>query len=312
MRAFVFPGQGTQFVGMGLAECTRSPEIKKIFDQANCILGRDITQVMFEGPEEELTKTINAQLAVFLLSYVLYQRLFEPEPFCVAGHSLGEYTALAVSGALSFDKALLLINERSKAMQLSCEVNQGEMAAIVGLSLDTVEKICKEVSLTDLIEISAYNGPDNFTVSGTAHAVREVIILARAEGVKIAKKLDVSGPFHSQMMLPAGWGFQNAVKNIGIQDAQVPVYVNCTGEKVTKGRDFISCLNQQITSPVRWQQTIENMIADGVTEFVEVGPGNVLHRLIKKISREVVVSNINNMDDVISFNVWKVQNLIKP
>lgn len=288
MKAYVFPGQGAQFVGMGKDLYESSEEAKQLFEKANDILGFRITDLMFEGTDEDLKQTKVTQPAVFIHSVILAKTLgddFKPE--MVAGHSLGEFSALATSGALSFEDALTLVSKRALAMQKACEITPSTMAAILGLPDEKVEEIC--ASITDDIVVGAnYNSPGQVVISGTIPAVDRACELALAAGAKRALKLKVGGAFHSPLMEPARAELAEAIESTAFQKPSCPIYQNVNAQPETDPEVIKKNLVAQLTSPVRWTQTVQNMLADGATHFVELGPGNVLQGLIKKVSREVV------------------------
>lgn len=305
MRAFLFPGQGSQFVGMGRDAYLGNGNgiLRDIFNRANDVLKCDLTGVMFEGPEDELRQTRNAQPAIFLHSYALYQLLDEPRPSMAAGHSLGEYTALTVANALTFDDALRLVQIRAEAMQDAGSATAGTMAAIIGLEDEVVGEICRAVwEGVGVVQSANFNSPGQVVVSGTPEAVAEVMKRAKESGARMAKELNVSGAFHSPLMAPAGAKLAEALKSTPIRDADFPVYVNITGEPVTSAEQIRASLLEQLTAPVQWTRTIQRMAADGATEFIEVGPGTVLQGLVKRITPQGKGSGIGDLAAVETFN----------
>lgn len=289
MKAYVFPGQGAQFVGMGKDLYESNEEAKQMFEKANEILGFRITDLMFEGTDEDLKQTKVTQPAVFLHSVILSKTLgadFKPE--MVAGHSLGEFSALVASGALSFEDALVLVSKRAMAMQKACELVPSTMAAVLGLPDEKVEEIC--ASITDDIVVAAnYNSPGQVVISGTIPAVDRACELALAAGAKRALKLKVGGAFHSPLMEPARAELAEAIEATAFQKPACPIYQNVNAKPETDPATIKKNLVAQLTSPVRWTQIVTNMLADGADHFTEVGPGNVLQGLIKKVSKEVAL-----------------------
>lgn len=289
MKAYVFPGQGAQFVGMGKDLYDQSPLAKEYFEKANEILGYRITDIMFEGTPEDLKQTKVTQPAVFLHSVISALVLgddFKPE--MVAGHSLGEFSALVTAQALSFEDGLRLVYARAMAMQKACEIEPSTMAAVLGLSDDDVEEVCD--SITDLVVVPAnYNCPGQLVISGSIDGIDKACILLKEKGAKRALKLPVGGAFHSPLMKPAGEELQAAIDATDFTNPICPVYQNVNAYPQTEAEAIKQNLIDQLTSPVRWTQTIKNMITDGATEFIELGPGDVLKGLVKKINPEMIV-----------------------
>lgn len=289
MKAFVFPGQGAQFVGMGKDLYEQSAEAKEMFEKANEILGFRITDLMFEGTEEDLKQTKVTQPAVFLHSVILSKVIGEEfKPEMVAGHSLGELSALTAAGALSFEDGLKLVSARAKAMQKACEIKPSTMAAIIALSDEKVEEICEGVD--GVVVAANYNCPGQIVISGEIDAVNAACEGAKAAGAKRALPLKVGGAFHSPLMEPARQELAEAIAATEFHAPVCPVYQNVDAAPHTDPAEIKANLIAQLTAPVRWTQTVANMVADGATEFVELGPGKVLQGLVSKVSRDVAVS----------------------
>ncbi len=287
MKAYVFPGQGAQFAGMGKDLHDRSPLAKDLFEKANSLLGFRITDLMFEGTDEDLKQTKVTQPAIFLHSTILASVLEGSiGPDMVAGHSLGEFSALVANKTLSFEDGLVLVSKRALAMQKACEISPSSMAAIIGLDDKMVEDVC--ASIEETVVPANYNSPGQVVISGSEKGIEKAIEILKGKGAKMAVKLAVGGAFHSPFMEPARIELEHAIRNTNFSKPVCPVYQNVNAGPSTNPDDIKANLVDQLTSPVRWTQTIRNMISDGAVSFTEIGPGKVLQGLIKKINREVI------------------------
>lgn len=288
-KAFVFPGQGAQFVGMGKDLYESNETAREMFEKANEILGFRITDLMFDGTEEDLRQTKVTQPAIFLHSVILAKVLGDEfKPDMVAGHSLGEFSALVAAGALSFEDGLRLVAKRAMAMQKACELQPSTMAAVLALPDEKVEEICAEID--DIVAPANYNCQGQLVISGTIEGIEKACEKLLAAGAKRALKLKVGGAFHSPLMLPAQEELAEAIETTEFKTPVCPVYQNVDAIPHTSPEEIKENLVKQLTAPVRWTQDVEAMIADGATEFVELGPGSVLQGLVKKINREVSTS----------------------
>lgn len=283
MKAYVFPGQGAQFSGMGKDLYETSEIAKTLFEKANDILGFRITDIMFEGTAEQLKETKVTQPAVFLHSVILAKTLTDFKPEMVAGHSLGEFSALVMNGTLSFEDALLLVSKRALAMQKACEITPSTMAAVLGLADEVVENVCKTID--GVVVAANYNCPGQLVISGETTAVERACDALKEAGAKRALILPVGGAFHSPMMEPAREELAAAIKATHFSQPSCPVYQNVTANAVSDPEQIKANLISQLTAPVRWTQSVQQMIADGATSFTEVGPGKVLVGLIQKIDK---------------------------
>ena len=286
MKAYVFPGQGAQFVGMGKDLYDNNAEAKEMFEKANEILGFRITDLMFAGTEEDLKQTKVTQPAIFLHSVLLAKSLGEEfQPDMVAGHSLGEFSALVAAGALSFEEGLKLVSKRAMAMQKACEIRPSTMAAVLALPDEKVEELCAEVD--DIVAPANYNCPGQVVISGTIEGIDAACEKMLAAGAKRAMKLKVGGAFHSPLMQPAQEELAEAIAAAEFKTPRCPIYQNVDGKPHTDPAEIKENLIKQLTAPVRWTYDVQEMIKDGATEFVELGPGSVLQGLVKKIDRSV-------------------------
>lgn len=290
MTAYVFPGQGAQFVGMGLDLYEKYPQAQELFEQANDILGFSITDIMFEGAVEDLKQTKVTQPAIFLHSVILSKVLGDSfKPDMVAGHSLGEFSALVANGTLHFEDGLKLVSQRAMAMQKACELKPGTMAAVLALEDEVVEKVCAEVG--GVVVPANYNCPGQLVISGEVEAINVACEKLKEAGAKRALVLPVGGAFHSPLMQPAREELASAIENTSFNQPTCPVYQNVTTTPVLVSNDIKVNLIEQLTAPVKWTQSVKNMINDGAKSFIEIGPGKVLQGLAKKIDRTVETSS---------------------
>jgi [acyl-carrier-protein] S-malonyltransferase len=299
-RAFLFPGQASQYVGMAQDLCEKFALARELFSRANQVLGFDIQQICFSGPEEKLTQTDVTQPAIFIHSAIVTRLLAEKgmRPDMVAGHSLGEYSALFAAGVLDFDETLLLVKRRGELMQRAGVENPGTMAAIVGLDPAAVEAVCQEASSVGVVVPANFNSPGQIAISGSVAGVQQAMTLAKAHGAKLAKQLAVGGAFHSPLMAGAREGLRESLQKAHFRQAACPIYLNVTAKRTKDANELRQRLDEQLTSPVRWIEIIENMIADGAMQFYEVGPGNVLSGLLKRINKNFVAKTVGKIAEL--------------
>lgn len=298
MKAFVFPGQGSQYCGMAKDIYSKYPEARKLMDRADSILGYSITDIMFNGSEEVLRQTEYTQPAIFLHSIAVSTILGDTEAAMAAGHSLGEYTALCYAGAMSFEDALRIVSKRGELMQNAGAQNPGTMAAIIGMSNEAIEDLLEKTRPFGIVQAANFNSPGQIVISGDIGAVRKAVELAPSMGARMAKELVVSGAFHSPLMKPAEEELKRSLDGTAISDARIPVCMNVVAEPVTRADEIRKNLVLQLTSSVRWAQSVEAMIAGGATSFVEIGPQKVLQGLVKRIDRSVSIDGIDNAEQV--------------
>lgn len=297
-KAFVFPGQGSQFVGMAADLYENSAEAKEMILTANEAAGVNLSHIMFNGPEDALRQTEVTQPAIFLHSVILSSLIRQLEPDMTAGHSLGEYSALVCAGAVQFYDAVKLVRTRGLAMQKAGNINKGTMAAVVGLPGEKLEEICKTASSEGIVQCANFNSPGQIVISGTVDGVKKAMELSKLGGAKLVKELVVSGAFHSPLMEPAAVDLKEKLDTTNFYDAKIPVYANVTALPVTESTRIKNLLIEQLNTPVRWEATIVNMIKDGAEEFYEIGPGKVLQGLIKRINPDVKCFGIDKFADL--------------
>ncbi len=301
--AFLFPGQGSQYVRMGKDLFENFDEAQKIYDIAENILQFPLKQISFEGPEEQLRQTQFTQPAIFVHSLVLDSFLKKQgiTPSGVAGHSLGEYSALVSAEAITFADALKLVKIRGEEMQASGEKNPGTMAALIGVERERVEEICEEASKEGIVQPANFNCPGQIVVSGSHTGVAKAMEIARKRGVRLVKKLEVSGAFHSPLMAEALDGLVEALDNVSIRKGNIPVYNNVEAKPIDEPESIRESLRRQLLAPVQWENIMTNMIGDGFEEFVEVGPKNILQGLLKRINKEVECKLVGKLEDLGQF-----------
>lgn len=294
--AFVFPGQGAQYVGMGKELAEQHPAFRRTFDEANTVLGFDLARLCFEGPEDTLKETANTQPAILTMSVAALRLLTEAggKPATLAGLSLGEYSALVAAGSLDFAAALPLVRQRGIFMQEAVPLGQGTMAAILGLDNEQVETICQEAQAAGWVSPANYNCPGQIVVAGATAAVQEAVRLAEAAGAAKAVLLPVSAPFHCQMLAPAGEKLAAALAGTDLRDAAIPMVANVSADYVQQAADIRELLVRQVSSPVRWEESVRRMVADGVDTFIEIGPGRALSGFIKRVDRKLTILNVED------------------
>lgn len=294
-HAFIFPGQGSQFSGMGKSLYDSHTSVKELFEEANNILGFRISDIMFEGREEELKQTNITQPAIFIHSIAAYNTIENARPDMVAGHSLGEFSALVANKVLSFPDALQLVSIRAQAMQKACEANPSTMAAVLGLDDTKVEDICKKITTEtgEVVVAANYNCPGQLVISGSLKGIEDACIRLKEAGAKRALVLPVGGAFHSPLMLPAKEELEKAILNTNFNEPVCPVYQNVTALAVNDAASIRQNLINQLTGAVKWTHTVQAMVNDGATQFTECGPGKVLQGLVQKIHKDAVANGIN-------------------
>lgn len=298
-KAFIFPGQGSQHVGMAKDLFEKSVEAKEMIKTAEEATGVALSHIMFNGPEDSLKQTDITQPAIFVHSVVLSSIIRLLEPDMVAGHSLGEYSALVAANVIQYYDAVKLVHTRGSAMLQAGIERPGTMAAVVGMESTLIDKICEEVSAeVDIVQCANYNSPGQIVISGSVEGVKAAMVKAKESGAKLVKELVVSGAFHSPLMESAKEKLQQKLNQTSFYDAKYPVYVNVTAEPLTNKDEFPEMLFKQLSSPVRWEETVKNMIRDGAEEFYEIGPGKVLQGLVKRIDPNVKVFGISTFEDV--------------
>lgn len=296
--AFLFPGQGSQYVGMAKDIYENSSDAKMLMEKADDLLSFRLTQYLFAGPEETLKQTEITQPAIFLHSVVVASLITKISPQASAGHSLGEYSALVCAGAVKFEDALKLVRARGLAMKKAGDDNKGTLAAIVGLEPSIVEDICRQASSEGIIQCANFNSPGQVVVSGAVNAIKKAVEIAKTKGARMAKELVVSGAFHSPLMEPAKNILNSEIEKYCFDDAKIPVYANVTAKPNTEKEITKKMLIDQLTSPVRWEETIVNMIKDGYSEFYEIGPGKVLQGLVKRINPDVKCFGVDKFSEL--------------
>jgi [acyl-carrier-protein] S-malonyltransferase len=289
--AYVFPGQGAQVTGMGKSLYDNNTKAKDLFLQANDILGFDIAKIMFEGTAEDLKQTNVTQPAVFLHSVIAYLCINNAKPLMTAGHSLGEFSALVANGSLSFEDGLKLVNMRANAMQKACDLEPSTMAVVLGLDDKIIEDICNNIK-DEIVVPANYNSPGQLVISGSINGITMACEKLKEAGAKRAMILQVGGAFHSPLMAPAQQELQNAIESTVFNNGHCPIYQNINAKPVLEAQQIKTNLIKQLTGAVLWTQCVENMIADGANHFIEVGPGNVLQGLIKKINKEAITEGV--------------------
>ncbi|MDD8018094.1 MAG: ACP S-malonyltransferase [Bacteroidota bacterium] len=296
--AYIFPGQGSQYVGMGKDLCEQFLEAKNYFDEADSALGFSLSTICFNGPEDELKQTKNTQPAIFLHSIALWNLLKPTDAAMTAGHSLGEYSALVAAEAISFRDAIKLVRSRGELMQKAGEENPGTMAAIVGLDTNAINEVTKAAQASGIVQAANFNSPGQIVISGSVTGVRKAMELAKERGAKLVKELVVSGAFHSPLMQSAKDALHQALDKVTVNDAKIPVYANVTAKPVRKASEIRTLLFEQVTSAVRWEDSVKQMASDGATKFIELGPGKVLQGLVKRTVLTVEVIGFDKAGDM--------------
>lgn len=299
--AFLFPGQGSQYVGMGKDLCAARADVRELFERADDLLGVPLSRVCFEGPAGELTRTANTQPAIFLHSVALSAVIGAGNAAAVAGHSLGEYSALVHAGVLRFEEGLRLVRLRGELMQKAGEERPGTMAAVVGLDRPLLEDACREASNAGIVQCANFNSPGQIVISGSVEGVRKAMELAKTAGARMVKELPVSGAFHSPLMESARSGLENALEKADLRDAKIPVWANVTAGPEQIGGKIRTLLGAQLTSAVLWEATVTGMIAAGIRRFVEIGPGKVLQGLVKRIDPSATALGVDTAADLERF-----------
>jgi len=297
-KAFIFPGQGSQYVGMAKDLFEKSVEAKEMIRTADDILGVNLSYVMFNGPEDELKQTQYTQPAIFMHSVILASIIRTIDAAAAAGHSLGEYSAYLAAGTIQFHEAIKLVRARGVAMQQAGDENKGTMAAVIGMEPEKVEQLCIEASSEGVVQCANFNSPGQVVISGSVNGVKKAMELCKNTGAKMVKELVVSAAFHSPLMLSAKEKLNSAFESTNFYNSKFPVYTNVTAKPVDSIAEIKSKLSEQITAPVRWEETISNMIDVGIDEFYEIGPGNVLQGLVKRINPDVKRFGIDKFEDV--------------
>lgn len=303
--AFMFPGQGSQSVGMGKEIYDAYPVVKELFQEADSLLKTDLTSIMFAGPKERLTQTEYAQPALLLMSTALHTLLIKAnvQPIMAVGHSLGEYSALVASGVLSFDEALPLVAARGRLMEKAFPKGQGTMAAVLGLDEETIQLALEQVT-DEIVDIANLNCPGQIVISGSVKGIEQATEMLKAKGAKRVLPLNVSGPFHSRLMKTTNEAFAEYLNQVTLHDASIPVYANVSAEPVREHHQIKDLLIKQLYSPVRFEQAVRNMIGQNVDAFVEVGNGKVLCGLVKKIDRKIKTFSVQNVESLNEFISW--------
>ena len=301
-KAFIFPGQGAQYVGMAKDIYENSSNARKLVEQAEDTIKFKISKVMFDGPIDELKLTSITQPAIFLHGILLLNEISDYNIYATAGHSLGEYTALVANKCLSPLDAFALVRKRGEAMLSAGEKYPGTMAAVIGMNDEMLVNICQKASSAGIVQCANFNSPGQIVISGSIEGVKKAMELAKNEGAKLVKELIVSGAFHSPLMEPAIEQLKEKLDQTKFSEAICPVYSNVTAKATTNSEEIKDLLLKQLTAPVKWEETIKNMFNDGITEFVEIGPGKVLQGLGKRINKDIIVSGIEKFEDLAKFN----------